>query len=167
MRICFVCMGNIVRSPLAENYFRWLAEKNGQTHRYEVDSAGTISYHVGESPDERMLRVARRHGLVYTGRARQFQRQDFDRFDLILALDRENRSTLLQIARSPQDREKIRMLRAFDPEGGPNASVPDPYYEGEEGFEEVYQVIARACRGLYEALENQNHGSSGENTGAG
>lgn len=162
-RLCFVCTGNIVRSPLAEHYFRQLAEKNNRVDQYQVESAGTISYHVGESPDDRMLRVARSHGLVYSGRAIQFRPQDFDRFDLILAMDRENLSSLLKLARSPEERKKVRMLRDFDPLGRPGASVPDPYYEELEGFEEVYQVITRSCRGLFEALENQDRESRHEN----
>ena len=152
-RLCFVCLGNIVRSPLAENLFLHLAEQQGVAHKYQADSAGTSSWHIGESPDTRMRRVAARHGLSYSGRARQFQESDLDRFDLVLAMDRNNYAELLRQARSDQQRKKIRLLREFDPLGGPRAEVPDPYYGGLDGFEETYQVVERSCRGLLDALE--------------
>lgn len=152
-QICFVCLGNIVRSPLAESLFLHLAEQAGVAHKYEADSAGTGPWHVGESPDPRMRRVAARHGLSYKGRARQFQRQDLESFDLILAMDQDNYGELLQMAVSDDQRQKIHLLREFDPQGGPRAVVPDPYYGGIDGFEETYQVIERSCFGLLQALE--------------
>ena len=142
-----------MRSPLAENLFLHLAEQQGVAHKYQADSAGTSSWHIGESPDTRMRRVAARHGLSYSGRARQFQESDLDRFDLILAMDRNNYAELLRQARSDQQRKKIRLLREFDSLGGPRAEVPDPYYGGLDGFEETYQVVERSCRGLLDALE--------------
>jgi protein-tyrosine phosphatase len=153
-RICFVCLGNIVRSPLAENLFRHLANDLGVAHKYEVDSAGTSAWHVGEPPDARMRRVAAQKGLHYDGRARQFKRSDFERFDIIVAMDRENMEDLSSLVLRPDDREKIRMLREFDPQGGEMAAVPDPYYGGIDGFFETYQVIERSCQGLLNALEN-------------
>ena len=154
-RILFVCLGNIVRSPLAENMFRHLAEEAGVGDRYEVDSAGTASYHVGESPDARMRRVAGQRGLQYTGSARQVTAQDFDRFDLLIAMDSTNRSNLRRLARSASDEEKIRLMREFDPEGSANANVPDPYYGGIDGFERVYDIVERTCQSLLETLENE------------
>ena len=142
-----------MRSPLAENLFLRLAEQQSSAHKYQADSAGTSSWHIGESPDTRMLRVAARHGLSYNGRARQFQASDLDRFDLILAMDRNNYAELLRQARSDQQRKKIHLLREFDPLGGSQAEVPDPYYGGLDGFEETYQVVERSCRGLLDALE--------------
>ncbi len=155
-RICFVCLGNIVRSPLAENLFIHLAEKAGVAHKYEADSAGTSAWHVGESPDARMRRVAAQRGLTYDGRSRQFRRDDFDRFDLIVAMDRENRSDILSLSHTPQEQAKVRLLREFDPQGSPRAVVPDPYYGGIIGFEETYEIVERSCRGLLEALEGGN-----------
>lgn len=152
-RICFVCLGNIVRSPLGENMFRHLAQQAGVGARYEVDSAGTGAWHVGEAPDRRMRQVAARRGFKYDGRARQFQQRDFDRFDLIIAMDPENRANLRRLARTPEDEAKIHLMREFDPHGSPNAAVPDPYYGGIDGFEEVYDIVERSCQGLLSALE--------------
>jgi protein-tyrosine phosphatase len=143
-----------VRSPLAEGLFSQHAVFAGVAAQYEVDSAGTSTWHAGEPPDARMLRVAARRGLIYNHRARQFARPDLERFDLILAMDRENRKELLNLARTPEQQAKIHLLRAFDPDGGPNAAVPDPYYSGLDGFEEVYNIIKRSVKGLLAALEN-------------
>ncbi|MFQ5615340.1 MAG: low molecular weight protein-tyrosine-phosphatase [Anaerolineales bacterium] len=152
-RIIFVCLGNIVRSPLAENMFRHLASQAGAGHKYEVDSAGTGGWHMGERPDSRMRRVAARRGFKYGGSARQFSRRDFDRFDLIIAMDTSNRANMYRLARSQADRDKIHLMREFDPLGSPTAAVPDPYYGGIRGFEEVYDIVERSCQGLLDALE--------------
>jgi protein-tyrosine phosphatase len=158
LRICFVCLGNIVRSPLAESLFKHIAENAGVSHKYAVDSAGTGAYHVGERPDSRMRSVAAQHGFKYDGRARQFQQHDFDRFDLIVAMDSNNRSDLMRMARTMQQQEKVHLLREFDPYGGGNAAVPDPYYGGMDGFEEVYQIVERSCEGLLASLEDGHPG---------
>jgi protein-tyrosine phosphatase len=152
-RILFVCMGNIIRSPLAENLFLRMAEEAGLDGKYEVDSAGTSPYHAGDAPDARMRRTAGRHGLVYDGEARQVRLSDLDKFDLILAMDTENRRELKARARTPEQARKIRLLRDFDPTAGRNASVPDPYYDGDEDFEGTYRVVEAGVRGLIEALE--------------
>jgi protein-tyrosine phosphatase len=154
-RICFVCLGNIVRSPLGENLFLHLAEQAGVADFYEVDSAGTGSWHIGESPDPRMRRVAAAHGLMYDGSARQFRQSDFEYFDLIIAMDTENRTKLRRLGRSPQNVAKIQLMREFDPEAEPDSSVPDPYYGGIDGFEKVYNIVERSCKGLLDALENK------------
>ena len=152
-RVLFVCLGNIVRSPLAENMFAHLVEQAGLSEKYETDSAGTAAYHVGESPDTRMRRVAAGHGLVYDGKGRQFEPHDFDAFDLIIAMDDSNYDNILDLARDSEDETKVHMMRAFDPEGSPNDAVPDPYYGGIDGFEHVYQIVKRASKGLLDALE--------------
>jgi protein-tyrosine phosphatase len=133
--------------------FRHLAEKTGVADHYEVDSAGTGAWHVGESPDRRMRQVAARRGFKYDGRARQFKQSDFDKFDLIIAMDTQNRANLRSLARSREDESKIHLMREFDSLGRPNDSVPDPYYGGIDGFENVYDIVERACQGLLEALE--------------
>lgn len=152
-RILFVCLGNIVRSPLAENMFRSLASEAGASDRFEVDSAGIGGWHVGEKPDPRMRQVAARKGLVYNGTARQIDRGDFDRFDLIVAMDTDNRQDLLRLARTPEQRQRICLLREYDPLGGANASVPDPYYGGMDGFENVFEIVQRSVRHLFDALQ--------------
>jgi protein-tyrosine phosphatase len=154
-RILFVCLGNIVRSPLAEAMFTHLAEQAGVAAKYPAESAGTAAWHVGEPPDPRMRRVAASHGLRYTHAGRQFERQDFERFDLIVAMDGENYRDLSSLARTPEHRQKIRMLREYEPGGKPGLAVPDPYYGGIDGFEEVYWLVERACGGLLEHLEGQ------------
>ncbi len=153
-RVLFVCLGNIVRSPLAENLFRHYVREAGLQDSYHIDLAGTGSWHVGESPDGRMVRVAARHGLQYSGQARQVRRTDLDEFDWLVAMDRDNRAVLYSMARNPTQQAKIRLLREFDPEGNPHAEVPDPYYGGSDGFEETYRIVDRSCRQLLAALEN-------------
>ena len=155
MRICFVCQGNIIRSPLAKSIFLQLAEKKGVENLYEVDSAGTIAYHAGERPDSRMREVAAERGLVYSGRARQFTEDDFDQFDLIIAMDKENKRSLLSWAVSSDQEDKIRLMREFDPEAGANLDVPDPYYGGLEGFVSTLNIVKRACEGLLKVLEGE------------
>jgi protein-tyrosine phosphatase len=147
-------MGNIIRSPLAENLFRRLTEESGLNGKYEVDSAGTGGGHEGESPDARMRRTAARHGLIYDGQARQIRLSDFDKFDLIVAMDTENLRELRALARRPEQTLQIRLLRDFDPGSGPDASVPDPYYDGDEGFEATYRIVEAGVQGLLKALES-------------
>ena len=155
MRICFVCQGNIIRSPLAKSIFLQLAEKKGVENLYEVDSAGTIAYHAGERPDSRMREVAAERGLVYSGRARQFTEDDFDKFDLIIAMDKENKRSLLNWAVSSEQSDKIHLMREFDPEAGKNLNVPDPYYGGPGGFISTFDIIKRACEGLMKELDGE------------
>jgi protein-tyrosine phosphatase len=147
-------LGNIIRSPLAEGMFRHFAQQAGVDHKYELDSAGTGSWHVGERPDSRMRRVAASHGLRYDGRSRQIRRQDLTNFDLIIAMDLENKSALQRLAHSPEGTGRIHLLREFDPYGGENAAVPDPYYGGIDGFEETYRIVERSCKALLEKLES-------------
>jgi len=153
-RIYFICLGNIVRSPLAENMFRHLIEKAGIGEKYMVDSAGTSGWHIGEKPDRRMRRVAASHGYNYSGQAKQFQPDDFSNFDWIIAMDTNNYTTLIGMSKTGEQQEKIHLMREFDPKGGPSSSVPDPYYFGIDGFEDVYQIVKRSCQGLLESLEN-------------
>lgn len=157
LRLLFVCLGNIIRSPLAAALFRKMAQERGVAHKYEVDSAGLGPWHVGEPADPRMRRVAARHGVAYDEhRARLFRKADLQAFDLILVMDRDNWARIMSIASlHPEYRAKIRLLREFDPEGGPQAEVPDPYYDGVEDFERVYEIIERSVAGLLDALETR------------
>lgn len=143
-----------MRSPLGENMFKHLAQQASVLDRYKVDSAGTGNWHVGESPDRRMLRVAARNGLKYDGSARQFWQSDFDKFDLIIAMDTDNRANLMRLAPTPEQQSKIHLMREFDPQGSRAASVPDPYYGGIDGFDEVFGIVNRSCQGLLDALES-------------
>lgn len=153
MRICFVCQGNIIRSPLAEHIFLQLADEKGVVDKYFVDSAGTIAYHAGERPDRRMRQVAAERGLVYSGRAKQFKRDDFARFDLIIAMDKANRQSLQGWTVTTEQDNKIHLMREFDSQGEPNLDVPDPYYGGPDGFISTFKIVKRSCEGLLEELE--------------
>jgi protein-tyrosine phosphatase len=154
MRILFVCLGNICRSPTAEGVMRHVLREEGLEDQVEVDSAGTGGWHVGAPPDERATQAAHKREIVLEGAARKFSPADFDDFDLILAMDAENRRDLLDLAPDDEARAKVRMLREFDPEsaGDGDLDVPDPYYGGDEGFEHVLDLVEAATRGLVEEL---------------
>ena len=154
MRIIFVCQGNIIRSPLAENMFRHLAQEKGVGEKYQLDSAGTSAYHVGELPDHRMRQVAQEKGFQYTGKARQYRRDEFDQHDLIIVMDRSNLRILRSWA-STKEEKKIRMMREFDSQGSAKMDVPDPYYGGLDGFDKTFEILKRSCQGLLEALESE------------
>jgi protein-tyrosine phosphatase len=147
MKILFVCAGNICRSPTAEGVMAPRVDEAGLGGRVELDSAGTGAWHVGELPDPRTRAAARKRGLDLTHRARQLRRADFDRFDLIAVMDRENlrHATVMAEQRA---RAAIRLLRSFDPTAPDGAIVPDPYAGGPDGFEEVLDICERACTGL-------------------
>jgi protein-tyrosine phosphatase len=142
VRVLFVCLGNICRSPTAEGVMRRIVREEGLEDRIEIDSAGTGGWHVGAPPDARATQAAARRGTVLEGAARRFEQADFERFDLILAMDRENRRDLLALAPDDEARAKVRMFRAD------GLDVPDPYYGGDDGFEEVLDLVEEAARGL-------------------
>ena len=154
MRVLFVCLGNICRSPTAEAVLRALAAREAPELLVEVDSAGTAGYHVGEPPDPRTRQAAARRGYdLSTLRARVVEPADFERFDLILAMDRENLRVLRRRAPA-QAHERVRLFLEFAPEAGPE-DVPDPYYGGPNGFEEVLDLVERATRGLLAHLRQR------------
>ena len=134
--------------------FRHLVEERGISNKFQLDSAGTSAYHVGEAPDRRMRQVAAEHGFKYTGQARQFRREDLINRDLIIVMDKNNRQILASLAEDQAQINKIRMMREFDPQGDGNLDVPDPYYGGVEGFQETFQIVKRSCEGLLEVLES-------------
>jgi len=155
VRILFVCLGNICRSPTAEVVFRAVASREAPDIVLEVDSAGTAGYHAGEQPDRRTRQAAARRGYDLSAlRARVVEPRDFEYFDLILAMDRENLRALQR--RAPeQARERLRLFLEFAPDAG-ISEVPDPYYGGPNGFEDVLDLIEAASRGLIEHLRRQS-----------
>ena len=150
-RILFVCMGNICRSPTAEGVFRKLVQERAPHLRVEIDSAGTHAYHVGEPPDGRTIAAAARRGIdLGSLRARVVDEADFERFDLLVAMDQLNRAVLLD--RSPDEyRERIRLMLEFAPTTDV-VDVPDPYYGGPVGFEQVLDLVEEASKGLLDEL---------------
>jgi protein-tyrosine phosphatase len=149
VRLLFVCLGNICRSPTAEGVTRSLVQAEGMGGEVLLDSAGTGSWHVGSSPDARATAAARDRGVVLEGSARQVREEDFEEYDLILAMDSSNVRDLLVLAPSAQAREKVHLLREFDPVApAGDLDVPDPYYGATGGFEEVFDLVEAACRGL-------------------
>ena len=152
-RVLFVCLGNICRSPLAEGVFLHLVREAGLSDRFEVDSAGTGDWHVGERPDSRASAVARRHGVELPSRARQVTPEDLETFDHVLAMDRENLRDLRRLAPRGATAD-IRLLRAHDPLSASedDGDVPDPYYGGPAGFDLVYDMVHRSCSALLAEL---------------
>jgi protein-tyrosine phosphatase len=153
VRVCFVCLGNICRSPTAEAVFRDLVEREGLAGKVHVESAGTGDWHVGEPPDRRSVAAAKKRGIRVDGRAQQFTKKDWERFDLVLALDGSNFDNLRAMASAEVAEEKLRLLRSFDPEAPGGAGVPDPYYTT-DGFDEVIDQCLAACRGLLEHVRD-------------
>jgi protein-tyrosine phosphatase len=153
-RILFVCMGNICRSPTAEAVMRRLVREEGLEHVFEIDSAGTGSWHTGDAPDRRATEAARARGVTLEGAARQVRPRDFEHYDLLLAMDRENLRELRTFSADGDAEGKARLLREFDPAsvGAPDLDVPDPYYGGPQGFETVLDQVEAACKGLLDAL---------------
>jgi protein-tyrosine phosphatase len=150
MRILFVCMGNICRSPTAEGVFAYLLREQAPDLTVEIDSAGTHDYHVGAAPDPRTTAAALRRGIDLSQlRARVIELEDFERFDLILAMDEQNRDELWR--RAPDHRERIRLVMEYAPQAARRV-VPDPYYGGPQGFEEVLDLLTEASEGLLREL---------------
>ncbi len=172
--VLFVCLGNICRSPLAEGIFTARADARGLADRFHIDSAGTGAYHAGEPPDPRSVAVAAARGVRLGGRARQVVPADFDRFDVIVAMDRSNRRSLERLrdgsgrrsrtgfgrgrrtgagpgSRPEGDRAEFVMMRDYDP-GADDPDVPDPYYGGPGGFERVCRILERSCERLLDEL---------------
>lgn len=154
MKILFVCLGNICRSPTAEIVFRDMVAREAPDLGIEIDSAGTAGYHVGAPPDMRTREAALRRGYDMSAlRARVVEPQDFVRFDLILAMDRQNLDVLRRLAPAAS-RGRIRLFLEFAPEEG-TAEVPDPYYGGPNGFEEVLDLVEAAARGLLQHVREE------------
>jgi protein-tyrosine phosphatase len=153
--ILFICMGNICRSPLAEGIFQRKLSECGLQDQYSVDSAGTGDWHAGDLADPRMRATAIRHGIDLKSRARQVKTIDFVRFDMLLAMDQNNYLHLLDIAQGESQKERVHMMRAFDSDAKQDLDVPDPYFGGDKGFEDVYHMLNRSCERLLNFLENK------------
>jgi protein-tyrosine phosphatase len=154
VRVLFVCLGNICRSPTAEGVMRALVVQAGAAEKVEIDSAGTGSWHVGSAPDRRASEAARRRGVVLEGAARQVSRDDFFDFDVLVAMDAENARDLRHQAPGELERDKVRLLREFDPTSAATGDldVPDPYYGAHDGFGEVFEIVQAGCVGLLEEI---------------
>lgn len=141
MKILMVCLGNICRSPLAEGIMR----KKSEGLTFEVDSAGTAAYHIGEHPDPRSIAVGQKYQVdIKNLRGRQFIQSDFDAFDLIFAMDQSNYNNIISLARDQADEQKVRLI-LNESHPGMDLEVPDPYYGGDQGFENVYRMLDEAC----------------------
>lgn len=155
IKVLFVCLGNICRSPAAEGVLQRLVEERKLSRRFEIDSAGTYSGHRGQLPDPRMRRHASRRGYNLTHRARPITIDDFEDFDIIVAMDESNRRTLMHLAASPEQQAKIVMMGDYIVKLRAHYDyVPDPYYEGAEGFELVLDLLEDACSNLLEEIIN-------------
>lgn len=153
MRVLFVCLGNICRSPSAEAVLRNAVNARALGGEIEVDSAGTGNWHAGDAPDRRAVAEAERRKLPMSGRARQVTASDLRDFDLVIAMDEANRRDLLALATGDDIREKIRLLREWDAEAlSHDRGVPDPYYGGDRDFAEMFDIIERSCAALLDEL---------------
>jgi protein-tyrosine phosphatase len=152
VRVSFVCLGNICRSPTAEGVFRHLVEDRGLTDHFVIDSAGTSAVHQGESPDARSTAVARSQGIQLAGSSRRFVTSDFARFDLVLAMDQSNLAALRRLPGARSFDGELRLFLDFDPDSTPGAEMPDPYYGGPQGFHTVLELCRRGSNGLLDAL---------------
>ena len=153
MKILMVCLGNICRSPMAQGILEDKIAK--EKLKAEVDSAGTSDYHIGEAPDKRATKKCAEYDIdISHYRGRQFEKEDFDRFDRIFAMDESNYQNILELAHSQEQRNKVEMILNLN-QNQQDISVPDPYFGGEEGFENVYHLLDIACNQLIEELKSE------------
>jgi len=153
-RVLFVCLGNICRSPLAEGVFRKKIKERGLEDVYEVDSCGTAAYHIGQQPDGRSVQNASQNGVKLEHQARQFSVDDFENFDYILAMDKSNLRDIQSLEVDRKGYELV-LMRNYDVQGI-NQDVPDPYYGGENGFQEVFEILDRSTTALLNHIVKQN-----------
>lgn len=155
IKVLFVCLGNICRSPAAEGVLKAIVDEGGERSRWTIDSAGTGRYHIGDLPDKRMRVHASRRGYTLDHRCRQVSEADFDRFDLIIPMDSSNELNLRRIAPDPESERKIVPMINWVRAATRYDHIPDPYYEGAEGFELVLDLLEDGCRNLFDQLKRQ------------
>lgn len=156
VKVLFVCLGNICRSPMAEGLFLHLIGKEGVSDKFEVDSAGTAGYHVGELADRRMRETAQSHGVHLPSRARKFVKEDLENFDYVLPMDGSNLRNIESLMSPNRDHHaQVILMRNFDPKPE-DGNVPDPYYGGASGFENVYEILLRSNQQFLDQIK-QDH----------
>lgn len=151
-KLCFICLGNICRSPAAEGVMKHIVEREGRTADFEIDSAGIGGWHVGQLPDHRMRRRGAAHGYSFNSRARQFSASDFQRFDLLLVMDRDNYNDVVSRAHNDEERRKVVMLSDFMTHHPGQYYIPDPYYGDDSDFDFALDLIEDACENLFAYL---------------
>ena len=155
IRVLFVCLGNICRSPLAEALFKDKIARKGLTQIIEADSCGTSNYHIGDWPDERTLLNALKNGIQINHLGRQLTIKDLEYFDFIIAMDRSNYHNILRLTNEEKHKKKVVLMRSFDSISD-HEDVPDPYYGGERGFQEVFDILNRSTENFLAYLK-KNH----------
>ena len=148
----FVCLGNICRSPAAEGIFNHLVRENQLQEHFGAESAGIGHWHVGDLPDRRMRAHGAQHGYLFDSRARQFSPDDFNHYDLIIAMDQQNANDIRSMATSPHDLRKVRLMAEYLRHHPMHRHIPDPYYGSDQQFELVIELLEDACQGLLESL---------------
>ena len=154
--VLFICLGNICRSPAAEGIMKSLVEKEGMSDDFFIDSAAIGSWHIGQLPDSRMRKCGAEHGYRFDSHARQFQKSDFQRFDLIVVMDNENYRAITSMASSQADKDKVVRIADYLTHHREYTTVPDPYYGDYSDFELVIELLEDACQGLLDSIKEQN-----------
>ena len=154
-KVLFVCLGNICRSPLAEGIFDHLVTEAGLSSKIRIDSCGTSGHHVGEKADPRSIEIARQHDIELVTRSRQFKAHDLQNFDYVLAMDRSNYRNILSMG-APGGKAKVKLMLTFDPDSTIQ-DVPDPYYGGDAGFKNVYDMLLISCENLLTHIRKENN----------
>jgi protein-tyrosine phosphatase len=154
IKVLFVCLGNICRSPLAEAIFKHKLKERGLENQIEADSCGTSNYHIGGNPDPRTIANAKKNGVSIDHCGRQLSVSDIENFDYILAMDSSNFRNIHLVLKDEKHKPKIQMMRDYDPQG--KGDVPDPYYGGEKGFQEVFDILDRTMDGFLDHLASSS-----------